>query len=218
MIMLNIILGVRACNTHSCSVRAENDFDEYFPFDRNANSLIQNCIWIIVTRDGPRNAINSFVGGKADLPAMRRRRSFRLGERGSHRADILMTLENISLYFSSTRHLLFNLSMSLSLWLGFFIFQLFNCPINFLSHLGPLNSPKFSIHFIVIIELVRLIIQPWTLSIRLFNFWAFNFNFIKKFYNKLNYYFTFFYDCSKYIINFRNFSYQLFKHMFFQFY
>lgn len=69
--------------------------------------------------------------------------------------------------FSITRHLLFNLSISLSLWLRFFIYQLFNYPINFLSHLVPLNSPKFLIHFIVIIELIRLIIRPWTLSIRL---------------------------------------------------
>ena len=73
--------------------------------------------------------------------------------------------------FSWTRHLLFNLSISLSLWLRFFIFQLFNYPINFSSHLVPLNSPKFLIHFIVIIELIRLIIRPWTLSIRLSSNW-----------------------------------------------
>nr|WOF82969.1 ATP F0 synthase subunit 6 [Tetragonisca angustula] len=69
--------------------------------------------------------------------------------------------------FSMTSHLLFNLSMSLSLWLSFFIYQLFNYPINFLSHLVPLNSPKFLMHFMVIIELISLIIRPWTLSIRL---------------------------------------------------
>lgn len=69
--------------------------------------------------------------------------------------------------FSSTRHLLFNLSLSLSLWLRFFIYLIYNFPINFLKHLVPLNSPKPLIHFIVIIELIRLIIRPWTLSIRL---------------------------------------------------
>lgn len=32
-----------------------------FPFDRAADSLIQNS-GIIIIKDGPRNAINSFVG------------------------------------------------------------------------------------------------------------------------------------------------------------
>ncbi|KAF3419748.1 ATP synthase F0 subunit 6 (mitochondrion) [Frieseomelitta varia] len=69
--------------------------------------------------------------------------------------------------FSLTSHLLFNLSMSLSLWLSFFIYQLYNYPINFLKHLVPLNSPKFLMHFMVLIELISLFIRPWTLSIRL---------------------------------------------------
>lgn len=69
--------------------------------------------------------------------------------------------------FSTTRHLLFNLSISLSLWIGFFIYLLFNYPIKFFIHLVPINSPKLLIHFIVIIELIRLLIRPLTLSIRL---------------------------------------------------
>nr|YP_009115752.1 ATP synthase F0 subunit 6 [Melipona scutellaris]AJC00747.1 ATP synthase F0 subunit 6 [Melipona scutellaris] len=69
--------------------------------------------------------------------------------------------------FSSTSHLLFNLSLSLSLWLSFFIYLIYNFPINFLKHLVPLNSPKPLMHFMVIIELISLIIRPWTLSIRL---------------------------------------------------
>nr|AAO18415.2 ATP F0 synthase subunit 6 [Melipona bicolor] len=69
--------------------------------------------------------------------------------------------------FSSTSHLLFNLSLSLSLWLSFFIYLIYNFPINFLKHLVPLNSPKPLMNFMVIIELISLIIRPWTLSIRL---------------------------------------------------
>jgi ATP synthase subunit 6 len=69
--------------------------------------------------------------------------------------------------FTPTRHLLFNLSIALSLWLRFFIYRFFNFPKKTLSHLVPLDSPKFLIHFIVIIELIRLLIRPWTLSIRL---------------------------------------------------
>lgn len=81
---------------------------------------------------------------------------------------ILLNLFRLIPYiFTSTRHLLFNLSISLSLWIRFIIYAIINFPIKTLRHLVPLNSPKFLINFIVIIELIRLIIRPWTLSIRL---------------------------------------------------
>nr|DBA43680.1 TPA_asm: ATP6 [Bombus ladakhensis] len=69
--------------------------------------------------------------------------------------------------FTSTSHLMFNLSMSFSMWLSFMIYSIFNFPMKTLSHLVPLNSPKFLMNFMVIIELISLIIRPWTLSIRL---------------------------------------------------
>nr|DBA43875.1 TPA_asm: ATP6 [Bombus polaris] len=69
--------------------------------------------------------------------------------------------------FTLTSHLMFNLSMSFSLWLSFMIYSIINFPIKTLSHLVPLNSPKFLMNFMVIIELISLIIRPWTLSIRL---------------------------------------------------
>jgi ATP synthase subunit 6 len=80
---------------------------------------------------------------------------------------ILNLFRLIPYIFTLTRHLLFNLSISFSIWLSFFIYSIFNFPIKTLSHLVPLNSPKFLINFIVIIELIRLLIRPWTLSIRL---------------------------------------------------
>nr|ALO64829.1 ATP synthase F0 subunit 6 [Bombus hortorum]DBA43927.1 TPA_asm: ATP6 [Bombus hortorum] len=69
--------------------------------------------------------------------------------------------------FTSTSHLMFNLSMSLSMWFSFILYSSINFPIKTLSHLVPLNSPKFLMNFMVIIELISLIIRPWTLSIRL---------------------------------------------------
>lgn len=80
---------------------------------------------------------------------------------------ILNLFRLIPYIFTSTRHLIFNLSISFSIWLRFIIYSTLNFPIKTLSHLVPLNSPKFLINFIVIIELIRLIIRPWTLSIRL---------------------------------------------------
>nr|DBA43485.1 TPA_asm: ATP6 [Bombus cullumanus] len=69
--------------------------------------------------------------------------------------------------FTSTSHLLFNLSLSFSMWLSFMIYSTINFPIKTLSHLVPINSPKFLMNFMVIIELISLFIRPWTLSIRL---------------------------------------------------
>lgn len=80
---------------------------------------------------------------------------------------ILNLFRLVPYIFTSTRHLIFNLSIALSLWLRFLIYSIINFPIKTLRHLVPLNSPKFLINFIVIIELIRLFIRPWTLSIRL---------------------------------------------------
>nr|DBA43784.1 TPA_asm: ATP6 [Bombus opulentus] len=80
---------------------------------------------------------------------------------------MLNLLSLIPYIFTLTSHLMFNLSMSFSLWISFIIYSLINFPMKTLSHLVPLNSPKLLMNFMVIIELVSLIIRPWTLSIRL---------------------------------------------------
>nr|BBC20682.1 ATP synthase F0 subunit 6 [Apis cerana] len=69
--------------------------------------------------------------------------------------------------FTLTSHLLLNMALSLTLWFSFLIYLIYNNYIAFLSHLVPLNSPVFLMNFMVIIELISLIIRPWTLSIRL---------------------------------------------------
>nr|DBA43823.1 TPA_asm: ATP6 [Bombus ussurensis] len=69
--------------------------------------------------------------------------------------------------FTPTSHLLFNLSLSLTMWMSFMIYSFINFPMKTLSHLVPMNSPKFLMNFMVIIELISLLIRPWTLSIRL---------------------------------------------------
>ena len=61
--------------------------------------------------------------------------------------------------FTSTGHLLFNLSTAFSIRLKFIIYTAINFPIKMLRHLVPLNSPKFLINFIVTIEIIRFIIR-----------------------------------------------------------
>ncbi len=82
----------------------------------------------------------------------------------------LILLNFFSLFpyvFPSTRHLIFNLSISLSILTGILIFSIYSNYLKFMSHLVPYNSPKPLINFIVIIELIRYLIRPMTLAIRL---------------------------------------------------
>lgn len=81
---------------------------------------------------------------------------------------ILLNLFSLIPYiFTITSHISFNLILSISIWLRFIIYRWIKIPIKNLTHLVPLNTPKILIHFIVIIELIRNLIRPWTLAIRL---------------------------------------------------
>lgn len=69
--------------------------------------------------------------------------------------------------FTSTSHIRFCLSLSLPIWLGIISFRISSYFNNLISHLTPQGTPTALIPFIVIIESLRLIIRPITLSIRL---------------------------------------------------
>lgn len=69
--------------------------------------------------------------------------------------------------FTSSRHIRFCLSLSLSLWASIIIYRIINYLNNLLTHLTPQGTPILLMPFMVIIESIRLIIRPITLSIRL---------------------------------------------------
>lgn len=69
--------------------------------------------------------------------------------------------------FTSSRHIRFCISLSLSLWFGIIYYRIINYFNDLLTHLTPQGTPIPLIPFIVIIESIRLIIRPITLSIRL---------------------------------------------------
>lgn len=69
--------------------------------------------------------------------------------------------------FTASRHIRFCISLSLSLWLRIIIYRITNYLNNLLTHLTPQGTPALLIPFIVIIESIRLLIRPITLSIRL---------------------------------------------------
>merc|ERR1712156_562653 len=60
----------------------------------------------------------------------------------------------------------FTLTLALPLWLGRILLSIIFQYNNLLAHLVPTGTPAFLIPIIVIIETVRNIIRPMTLSIR----------------------------------------------------
>lgn len=69
--------------------------------------------------------------------------------------------------FSVTRHLSINLSLALPVWLGVVLMGVTYDLGGFLAHLQPLGSPAALNPFLCLIELVRMLVRPLTLSVRL---------------------------------------------------
>lgn len=77
------------------------------------------------------------------------------------------TLGLLSFTFTSTRHLAITLSLALPFWIRFILYRIINNLTEFLAHLIPIGTPAPLIPFIVIIEIIRNVIRPITLSVRL---------------------------------------------------
>lgn len=69
--------------------------------------------------------------------------------------------------FTRTAHIAITLSMALTIWLVFIIYGWVNNTNHIFAHLVPLGTPIVLIPFIVLIETIRNIIRPITLSVRL---------------------------------------------------
>ena len=69
--------------------------------------------------------------------------------------------------FPSSRHLPFAIILALPLWVGHIANAWVNIYNAIFAHLVPLGTPGVLIPFIVLIEIVRSVIRPLTLSIRL---------------------------------------------------
>nr|YP_009868542.1 ATP synthase F0 subunit 6 [Dolichoderus quadripunctatus]QKG63376.1 ATP synthase F0 subunit 6 [Dolichoderus quadripunctatus] len=69
--------------------------------------------------------------------------------------------------FTSSSHMSFCLSMSISLWMSMILFSVFNYFNDFMAHLTPQGTPFLLMPFMVMIESISLIIRPLTLAIRL---------------------------------------------------
>ena len=69
--------------------------------------------------------------------------------------------------FTSSSHLIFRLRLALPLWIRFILYSWINHTKLRLAHLVPLGTPLLLIPLIVLIEIVRALIRPITLSVRL---------------------------------------------------
>lgn len=69
--------------------------------------------------------------------------------------------------FTSASHLVVTLRLALPLWFGYFSFGWFKRTRWILAHLIPQGTPAILIPFMVLIERVRNLIRPVTLSVRL---------------------------------------------------
>nr|YP_010946951.1 ATP synthase F0 subunit 6 [Sigmella ectobioides]WGO57708.1 ATP synthase F0 subunit 6 [Sigmella ectobioides] len=69
--------------------------------------------------------------------------------------------------FTSTSHMVMNLSLALPLWLSFMIFGWINHTQHMFAHLVPQGTPPILMPFMVCIESISNIIRPGTLAVRL---------------------------------------------------
>ena len=84
---------------------------------------------------------------------------------------ILILLANTSglfpYSFTLSSHLRATAALAIPLWMGHILLGTLLAPSNLLSHVVPLGAPNALIPFMVLIEIVRNIIRPLTLSVRL---------------------------------------------------
>lgn len=72
-----------------------------------------------------------------------------------------------SFIFPTNSQMSLVLVLSLRLWLGFVLFSIFKNLARFISHCVPEGTPLLLVCFLFVIELVRQVIRPLTLTVRL---------------------------------------------------
>lgn len=69
--------------------------------------------------------------------------------------------------FAASRHLSFRVTLALTLWGGLMVWRLMFRFRKTLAHLVPLGTPLALMPLMILIELIRNLIRPLTLSVRL---------------------------------------------------
>nr|UPL65316.1 ATPase subunit 6 [Opistholeptus burmanus] len=69
--------------------------------------------------------------------------------------------------FTSSSHLVFSMTLSLSLWIALMIYGWMNNTNEMFAHMIPLGTPPILMPFMVLIETISNIIRPGSLAVRL---------------------------------------------------
>ena len=117
------------------------------------------------------------MGQKKILDVFNKEVTFTLKKRESGLTSLIMTvfllillMNFLALYpqvFSLTSHLVITLPISLMFWMGIVMFGWIKNTNHILAHLVPQGTPAALMSFIVIIEIIRNLIRPITLCVRL---------------------------------------------------
>lgn len=70
--------------------------------------------------------------------------------------------------FTITSHIIFTLTIALSIFIGITLINIVNNQIGFLNLFVPSGVPKLLLPFLVTIEIVSYLIRPFSLAVRLF--------------------------------------------------
>lgn len=73
----------------------------------------------------------------------------------------------VSYVFTRTAHFVVTISLALPLWFGIILYGWINNIIHMFAHLVPRGTPGVLLVFMVIVERIRMLIRPLTLSVRL---------------------------------------------------
>jgi ATP synthase subunit 6 len=142
----------------------------YLSFSLPLIALLINKIYIIVNRLH-KITQNSYIflleEMKASLPKENTKGKIIILLSLFYIIIIINVLGLFPYVFTLTAHLSLTLSLALPFWICFLLFNATKNTKHFLAHLVPLGTPLILSQFITIIESVRLIIRPITLSVRL---------------------------------------------------
>lgn len=69
--------------------------------------------------------------------------------------------------FTASSHLVFSLALAAPIWVGHYLLAWVTTPQENFAHLVPLGTPSALVPFMVLIEVIRSLIRPLTLSVRL---------------------------------------------------
>lgn len=130
--------------------------------------ITQSSLWTIFNFSSFIHLILSFISNQISRTLGNSIKGFQSIVSNLFLILIIINLSGIIPYiFRISRHLLFTLSLALPMWLALILSAASYSPSIFLAHLLPSGAPDWLNPFLILIESIRNIVRPITLSFRL---------------------------------------------------